>query len=152
MEFDTSVKLVPTGSLKVSPGKDYEAWLEDVSTILRSVAAHVGDSRAGEFWVDYSTALQTRHIVLNVEDTGEGVYEVKFRAGKRPGRLADVLVMGLVLLGMWCLSKSFVPSPLLWHVAGAVLSLAGAAGVAAYCYGKTFGRKETAQLMEKFKK
>lgn len=152
MEFDTSLKLIPVGSLRVAPGKDYEAYLEDVGALLRSRVANVGEGGVGEFWMDYSTPLQTRHIVVNVENSSEGEYEIALRAGKRPGRLADVIVMGLALLLMWCLGKALVPDPSCWHIAGAGASAAGIAATLVFAYGKTFGNKEAAQLIEKLSK
>ena len=99
-------------------------------------------------WLDYSNPLQTRHIVLNVSRT-DGGYEIGFRAGKRPGRIMDVLLMAFALLLIWCLGKCLTPAPQAVYIAGLVVAVIGVAATLALAYGKTFGREETARLREK---
>ena len=147
MEFDTGIKLEPAGHLMVTSDQDQESFLKSLSDILRAQGREVGDSRAGEFWLDYSTPLQTRHLVVNAEQADSG-YRISVRCGKRPGRISDVLLMGLALLALWLLGKVFTVTPQPLHIAGLILTVIAAAVLAGYVYGKTFGRKEATLLLE----
>ena len=151
MEFDTGVKLKPAGRLDLDLPMDFETVCSKVSDVCRGDAKEVGDSGAGEFWLDYSSALQTRHLVVNVESAGQDRYAVKFRVGRRLGRLSDVLLMACLLLAFWCLGKTVSVAPDAGYIVGLALSVIAAGVIFYFGYGKTFGREETARLSEKLR-
>lgn len=151
MEFDTLIKLRPTGSYQSSSSLGWEECCAKVWEILTPECKHAGDSGAGEFWLDFSDPLRTKHVVVNVERVEEG-YEIKFRAGSRPGRIADLVMIGLGLLIFWILSKIFVPSPDPLYLAGLAFSSAALVVILYLVYGRTFGEKQTEQLLEKLRR
>ena len=164
MEFDNRIPLKETGRISLVSDLSPEALHKRLWEICSASAAHVGDAGAGEFWLDYSDLLRTRHIVVNVpmpETDGEAEgsreaagepreYPVRFRAGSKLNYVGDVVVMALVLLAFWCLSKLLVPQPPLAAAAGFVAAAAAAAGLAWWA-GRNFGRRQTDELIEKIR-
>lgn len=148
MEFDTGIKLRNTGSYHSSCTLDTEACCRKLWKILSVQCKRAGDGGAGEFWLDYSDALRTKHIVVGVEKEEDG-YDIKFRAGSRPGRIADIVMVGLGLLIFWCLSKIFVPSPDPLYISGLAFASAALVTILYLVYGRSFGEKETKELIEK---
>ena len=164
MEFDNRIHLKETGSLRLEAGMPPAALHKRLWEIFSASATHVGDAGAGEFWLDYSDMLRTRHLVVNLpmpeeEADGAGGQEVaaapadciiRFRGGSKLSPVGDVAVMALALLAFWCLSHLLVPRPPVIAVAGFVLCAAAAVGLVLWA-GRNFGRKETDELIEKIR-
>ena len=150
MEFDTSLKFKNRGAYRSSSNLDMEEYCLKIWNILSPSVKHAADSGAGEFWLDYSDLMRTKHIVVNVEKEDTG-YNIKFRSGVRPGRLADVLLTAFFLLLFWTLSKVFVPQPDPLYCVGLAIGIIGIAAVLLFSFGRTFGEKETALLIDKLR-
>lgn len=155
MEFDNRIRLKETGHIETPSGLSPEDMHRHVWELCSDVSARVGDAGNGEFWLDFSDALRTRHLVVNLSVPEPGpdgirVYGVRFRGGSKLNYLGDVLVMALALLSFWCLSQLLVPQPPVAAAAGLVASAGAAAGLWLWT-GKNFGRKETTELIEKIK-
>ena len=150
MEFDTSVKLKSKGSYHSSSTMEMEPFCLKIWNLLSPTVKHAADSGAGEFWLDYSDFMRTKHIVVNIEKEESG-YDIKFRAGTRPGRFADILLIVFILLLFWTLGKVLVPSPDPLVIAGLCCAVVGLVVVLLLIYGRTFGEKETAQLLDKLR-
>ena len=176
MEFDNRIHLKETGSLRLEAGMPPAALHKRLWEIFSASATHVGDAGAGEFWLDYSDLLRTRHLVVNLpmpeeeaedaagqEDAGKqedaaGQEDaaapadciIRFRGGSKLSPVGDVAVMALALLAFWCLSHLLVPRPPVIAVAGFVLCAAAAVGLVLWA-GRNFGRKETDELIEKIR-
>ena len=159
MEFDNHITLKETGRTVWVSGLAPDAAHRHLWDIFSASSSHVGDAGRGEFWLDYSDLLRTRHLVVELTvpekgpesaDGGATKYGLRFRAGSKLNYLGDVAVMALVLLAFWCLSRLLVPHPPLAAVAGLVLSAVAAAGLVLHA-GRNFGRKETDELIEKIR-
>lgn len=168
MEFDNRIHLKDTGRSDLAAALSPEALHKRLWEIFSTSAAHVGDAGAGEFWLDYSDLLRTRHLVVNLSfpnggDNGEPAedapvgtkrtpvrYSLRFRGGSKLSPVGDVIVMLLALLAFWCLSHLLVPRPPMAAVVGFVLCTAAAAGLFLWA-GRNFGGKETDELIEKIK-
>ena len=157
-EFDTSVRLKEMQSLEITTPKRFEDVAAEVWAVLGASARTVGDGGGGEFWADFSSALQTRYVVCNLidmQEESEGVshanhFLVRLRAGRKPGRMVDVLLALLGIGAAWLLTRVVVPEPAFADICGLVLCMLALLALAAAC-GKPFGKKETALLKNKIK-
>ena len=147
MEFDNHIKLQETGRCRFRTALDDETLEKKLWDHFLAAAAHVGQMDAAEYWLDCPAPLRTRHLVVNVDrdETDPACRILRFRGGSKPDYLCDVLVMFLVLAAFWCLSKLLVPAPPVGFIAGGIAAAVAAVGLFVWS-GKTFGRKETAQL------
>lgn len=171
MEFDNRIHLKETGSLRLEAGMAPASLHQRLWDIFSASAAHVGDAGAGEFWLDFSDLLRTRHLVVDFpmpEEDAAGAEAqeaagadspaasmpqdcvIRFRGGSKLSPVGDVVVMALALLAFWCLSHLLVPRPPVAAVAGFVLCAAAAVGLVLWA-GRNFGRKETDELIEKIR-
>jgi len=146
MEFDTSIKLKQLSSADISSPYGKEEFTEKVWNILSKYSSEIGEGGSGQFWLDYSTTMSTRHMVVDVDEKEPNLYHVTIRSGSRASRITDVCIVVLVLLAFWFLSKMFVPAAPWYYIAGLCASLL-IAGALALFSGKSFGVSDAANLM-----
>lgn len=148
MEFETNIPLVPRGKVSVETEEGLETVDKTLWDILSGDAREIGQGAGGELWADYSTRLQTRHLVLRPSSNGNG-YDIEILSGSRASRMADVVVMFMAVAAVWGVSKSMQPgASAIWTVvfivaaviAGLVLSLST---------GKTFGVTKAPEIIRK---
>lgn len=66
MEFDHRIPLKETGRTSLVSDLSPEALHKRVWEICSASAAHIGEAGAGEFWLDHSDLLRTRHLVVSL--------------------------------------------------------------------------------------
>lgn len=145
MEFDTSIRRQTLHSFDVASPLPREAFFQAVWDCCAAQGRQVGDGGAGTFWLDYSTALQVRHLCVEITDDEPGTYHVVLSSGKRPSLLWDVLMMAAALLAFWSLGKVMRPDPPAAYAAALGFAAAGALFLGIRS-GKEFGKEEVGTL------
>jgi len=151
MEFDTNISLKPREKASFRTEEDLEAFDGELWKLLSRAAKEVGQGSGGELWADYSTKLQTRHLVVRVEEgekqDGGHVHGVEVLSGTKPSRTADVVVMAMAVAAVWGVSRYSQPgaSPV-WCVVF-VVAAAVAGLVLALSSGKAFGAAQARWLL-----
>lgn len=147
MEFDTSLNLKPVATHSVKSDKDPEAFVHHLWDRSMECASSVANAGETEIWLDCSDTLRTRHLSVYVEPE-EGGYKLTFKAGSKPSRIGDAVIMICVLLAFWMGSKLLVPQPPVVNMIGSVAALL-AAGATVFHAGKAFGKEKVDELIKK---
>lgn len=149
MEFDSSINLKPVATHTVVSDKDLEAFVHDIWDKSAATAKNVAQAGVSEIWLDFSDTLRTKYLSVYAEEA-EGGYKLTYKAGSKPSRIGDVVIILCLLIAFWLGSKVLVPQPPVVNIVGAIIALAIAGAVAVYS-GKAFGREEAQDLTEKLK-
>lgn len=151
-EFDTKISLKVREDFTVPSDKDLDSFCGDLWPVLNSSAREVGQDAGDRFWMEYSTFLVTRYLVVDVTDPEPEKtphdYRVKISSGTKSGYAADFIIGMLVLAFMWGLSKVFSPGANILFVVLMAVSLVLGAGLAIFIT-RPFGKNESAGLRDK---
>lgn len=147
MEFDTSINLKPVATHFVKSDKDLEAFVHELWDKSLECASEVANAGETEIWLDCSDMLRTRHLSVYAEPV-EGGYRLTFKAGSKPSRIGDAVMMVCILIAFWLGSKVLVPQPPVFNIVGAVLALLAAGATLLYA-GKAFGKEKVDELINK---
>ncbi|MCQ2133576.1 MAG: hypothetical protein MJY88_01285 [Bacteroidales bacterium] len=149
MEFDSSINLKSVATHSVASDKDIETFVHNLWDTGAQTAKNIAQAGETEIWLDYSDTLRTKYLSVYVE-AEEGGYRLSYKAGSKPSRIGDAVMILCLLLAFWLGSKVLVPQPPVVNIVGALLSLAAAGAVVVYS-GKAFGKAEAEDLTKKVK-